>query len=215
MKPSRLFLVCLALLAAILLPVAVHAADGIPAGTYVISSDVIPFTVDGKATIHRTKFTVTSDGKGTITIDYVKANTIEQVVYLVTRQDGPSPEPSPEPEPQPDPTPPAELWGAVIEESKARTPEQGAVLASPEVRALFPAERFQVLDPVKDDGSVVTVPDDLKPYVERAMASKAKWPMLFLASPTGTIYYEGTLPVTVEAMKTLVAQYKAKEGGAH
>lgn len=209
MRFPKLLLGCLALLAAILLPGAVHAADGIPAGTYLIPSDVLPFTIDGVEAIHRTRFVATSDG-GLITIDYVKGNTIEQVVYTVVRQDGPSPEP----DPKPDPPPPAELWGIVIEESKDRGPEHAAVLASPEIRGLFPSDRFQVFDPIGDDGTPVVPPADLKPYVDRAMVDKSKWPMLFLVSPAGDVHYEGALPGTVAAMKTLVSQCKAK-GGAH
>ncbi len=200
-----------ALLALIVLPVVAWAADGIPSGTYLIPPDAIPFTVDGAVAIHRIELTASPDGTGLLTIHFVKGNTIERVTYTVTRGDGPVPPPPPPP-----PPPPTELWGVVIEETSEQTPEQGAVLAAPAVRALFPESGFQIFDPL-DAGTPVAPPDDLKPYVERAMQSRAKWPLLFLVSPAGAVYYEGALPATIDAMKTLVGQHKAKAlemGGA-
>lgn len=211
MKSSRFFFFCLALLAAILLPVAARAANGIPAGTYVIAPDVLPFSVAGTAAIHRTAFVVTAAGQGTIRIDYVTGNTIATATYSVVRQDGPSPEPEPEPEPEPDPTPPTELWGVVIEESDTRTPEQAAIYMSTEVRKLFEKTEFRIVDPVNDAGERVPVSAFVKPYVERALAAKSL-PMLFLVDAAGKVYYEGPLPATTAAMLKLVQE--TLKGGA-
>ena len=191
------------------------AADGIvPAVAF-----KLPFAVDGTLVVNRATFTPTKDGNGLLTVLYVKGDTIEQLTYTVTLKEGPAPDPDPNPDPDPDPDPnpdpnpdpPAELWGIVIEESSERTPEQAIVLASPEIRALFADEQFQVVDAVTDDGEV-EAPADLKVYVDRAMDNKDKWPMLFLVSPKGDVYFEDTLPATVEATKKLVEKFKPKRG---
>jgi hypothetical protein len=96
------------------------------------------------------------------------------------------------------------LWAIVVEESAERTPAQGIVLASPKVRALFPAAGgFRLVD--KDS----KVDAALQPYVDRAKGQKL--PVCFLVAPTGQVYYEGALPATVDAMTALVAKIK---GGA-
>jgi hypothetical protein len=120
-------------------------------------------------------------------------------------------DPSPEPDPDPEPLPPSELWGIVIEESKNRTPEQAIVMAAPAVRALFPDGRFRVVDPIGDDGKRADIAENMDSYADIAMTKLNQWPMLFLVSPKGDIYYQGELPKTVDAMVELIEQ---KKGGA-
>ena len=132
-------------------------------------------------------------------------------IYLpgLTAKDGPIPPPPPVPPVPPiPPVPPvpvpAELWCIVIEESAERTPQQGIVLASPKVRGLFPAAGgFRLVD--KDS----KVDNALQPYLDRAKGQKL--PITFLVDPKGQVYYEGTLPATVDAMTALVD--KIKKGG--
>ena len=132
-------------------------------------------------------------------------------IYLpgLTAKDGPIPPPPPVPPVPPiPPVPPvpvpAELWCIVIEESAERTPEHGIVLASPKVRGLFPAAGgFRLVD--KDS----KVDNALQPYLDRAKGQKL--PITFLVDPKGQVYYEGTLPATVDAMTALVD--KIKKGG--
>ena len=128
-------------------------------------------------------------------------------MYVFPWQGGPPPPVPPVPPiPPVPPVPvPAELWCIVIEESAERTPQQGIVLASPKVRALFPAAGgFRLVD--KDS----KVDNALQPYLDRAKGQKL--PITFLVDPKGQVYYEGTLPATVDAMTALVD--KIKKGGA-
>ena len=127
--------------------------------------------------------------------------------YFFPWQGGPNPPPPVPPVPPIPPVPPvpvAELWCIVIEESAERTPEHGIVLASPKVRGLFPAAGgFRLVD--KDS----KVDNALQPYLDRAKGQKL--PITFLVDPKGQVYYEGTLPATVDAMTALVD--KIKKGG--
>jgi hypothetical protein len=118
---------------------------------------------------------------------------------------GPSPDPKPDPKPDPiPPVPVTELWAVIIEESAERTPAQGIVLASPKVRALFPAAGgFRLVD--KDS----TVDSALQPYLDRAKGQKL--PVCFLVAPSGFVHYEGALPATVDATVSLVD--RIKKGG--
>lgn len=174
----------------------------------------VPFAVDSVSVTSRASFSLQADGAGILTVHYVKGDSIEQVEYRVVRVDvkpSPKPEPKPEPkptpppEPKPVPVPPSELWGIVIEESANRTPEQAEVLVSLQVRGLFPDGKFQIFDPVKEDGTPATPPPDLQPYVARARGKESSWPMLFLVAPNGDVKYEGPMPATVAAM---VAKHK-------
>ncbi len=135
--------------------------------------------------------------------------------YFFPWQGGPSPNPDPKPDPKPDPDPlpvPTELWCIVIEESAKRTPQQGIVLASPKVRSLFPAAGgFRLFDPKNDKGEDNPAPEELKLYVARVETGTLAKPVCFLVDPKGQVYYEGTLPPTVDAMTVLVD--KIKKGG--
>lgn len=117
----------------------------------------------------------------------------------------PKPEPQPDPKPKPDPNPqpvPQKLACVVVEESKARTPEQGIVLASPKVRALFKGSDFRIYDPVADSGQWRVPPTDLAPYVERAKGKTL--PQVYLVDEKGIIRYENGLPKTVADFEALV-----------
>lgn len=142
-------------------------------------------------------------------IVFVLASVTDSGPVLVTHtlHNGPAPEPDPDPDPDPEPLPPSELWAFVIEESANRTPEQAIVIASPEIRSMFSEGCFRVVDPLVD-GAQVPVSADVKPYAERAVLQKEKWPMLFLVDTDGKVRYEGPLPATVEEMKTLVETHK-------
>ncbi|MFZ5833210.1 MAG: hypothetical protein ACOY3P_24240 [Planctomycetota bacterium] len=120
----------------------------------------------------------------------------------------PQPEPDPKPDPQPDPKPepepqptPSELWAVVVEESSQRTPEQAAILASPQVRALFPEGRFRVLD---QDAQAA----DAKTYLDRSRGKPL--PVLYLIDPQARVHYEGPLPATLEAFTSLLREKGGK-----
>jgi len=50
----------------------------------------------------------------------------------------------------------------------------------------------------------------MKSYVKRATDKAMKLPALFLVSPDGKVHYEGDLPATPTAMKTLVRKILGK-----
>lgn len=130
------------------------------------------------------------------------------VVPLAIGGDGtptPTPQPGPTPEPKPDPKPlpaPKTLWGIVVGESSARSPQQAVVLASPAVRGLFDRP-LRVIDP--DDA----VDAAMRPYVERAKGQPGC--TLFIVDDQGAVYFEGPLPADVAAAQALVARIR-KEG---
>ena len=166
----------------------------------------VPFAVDGDPVVNRSTIRMV-EGKPYLVVLYVKGDSIKETHYLLTRQDAPDPEPDPDPDPDPDPKPVA-LWAVVIEESSQRTPEQAAILASPQVRGLFVKDRFRIYDPLDVNDPVPPV--ELAPYVTRALTQRTKWPWLFLVSPDGDVQWEGTLPETVTEMESLVNQHKAR-----
>jgi hypothetical protein len=182
------------------------AADGIQPGRHF----VVPFAVDGESAINRATVYVDAAGKATLTVLYVRGDTIAELSYSLVRGE-PEPGPDPKPDPKPDPVPPKPetLWGIVVEESLDRTPDHAAVYASPDVRGLFDWRRFRVLD---KDGPVT---EDMEPYRLRALAvngcetgdcplaPRAFRPVLFLAGQDGKLYYEGTPPATVADMVAL------------
>ena len=171
-------------------PAAVQGQDGIPTGT---TFDV-PFVVGGKAVVAVAEI---STG-GSLRVIYVSTDgKIKFAYYTLTRKDSPNPNPQPDPKPDPLP-PPAELLAIVVEETAERTPQQGIVLASAKLRALFP-KLFRVTD--KDSDSA-----DVKPYIERAKGKTL--PMLWLVDAKGTVYFEGALPATVAAFEALHAKHK-------
>lgn len=165
----------------------------------------LPFTVDGNETIHRAQIVVDDDGVSTLVIDYVSGEEILTLKYILTRQDGPSPNPDPDP----DPNPPVTIRAVVIEESKERTPEQAIVLASEKVRASFPGG-FRLVDPLVDEKKV-TVPDDVKGWVEKAIPKRKSWPYLFIVNEKNKPVYQGALPKTIAEMDKIVE--KVKKGG--
>lgn len=137
-------------------------------------------------------------------------------LYVFPWKGGPSPNPDPQPDPIPPvPVPVTELWCIVVEESASRTAEQGIVLASPKVRALFPAAGgFRLIDPWKDAARTQEngpIPTELRPYVDRAKPVPIL-PVCYLVEPNGTVHYEGPLPKTVPDVEALVA--RIKKGGA-
>lgn len=179
--------------AAAVLPCVATAADGIASDT----AFRVPFMVNGKATANKATITVSADGKSTLRVLYASGEDICEAFYSLERKDAPKPEPKPEPLPVP-----TTLWGIVVEESSKQVPEQAIVLTSPRVRALFTNQPLRVID--KD----TEVAPALQPYADRAKGKAL--PMLFLVDDKGTIYYEGPLPATVEAMIDL---YNEKKGG--
>lgn len=93
------------------------------------------------------------------------------------------------------PTPrPTVLRAIIVEESADRTPDLAVVLASMEVRGLF--EEFRLIDP--------DTPSDLQQYVDRTTSL----PTLFIVDPDNKIWYEGEVPLTVQAWRSLVAEIK-------
>jgi hypothetical protein len=191
------------LILCLLLPQIAAAADGIlPATPF-----KVPFAVDGKVVVNRAVIVLAADGKAVLQVHYVKADGIEEVSYLLTRQDGPGPNPGPEPKPDPKPDPvpppvpiPTEIWAVVVEESSQRTPEQAILLASPKVRDLFAKDHFRIVD--KD----TAVNPDLKPYLDRSTSKTL--PLLYVVDGKGSVFYEGPLPATIQAAEELVAKIK-------
>jgi len=188
----------------------------------------LPFRLQGKngiaifarsdiEVLHQAVITVNSDGTVIMTIQYPAADGIwmDSVVYELKRKDSPTPNPNPNPNPTPNPNPnplpPSVLWAVVVEETADQTPEQALVINSTKLRSLFPEDHFKVVDPLVN-GVRVPVSSDLTPFVDRAMLLKDKWPMLFLSSPTGDVYYEGPVPNTEVEFESLVAKYM--KGGA-
>jgi len=190
MRPLLLLLACL-------LSSAASAADGIQTGVPFHT----PFAVDGQRTINRSIVSVDAEGTIVLTIHFLKGQEIEVAEYELIRQDAPGPEPGPEP--QPDPNPPAELWAIVVEESGERTAQQAIVMADPEIRGLFKASRFRIVD--QDEAAA-----DMRSYVKRATDKGMKLPALFLVSPEGKVHFEGDLPATVAETKALVRKILGK-----
>jgi hypothetical protein len=170
----------------------------------------LPFTVDGKETIHRAQVVVDGDGVARLFIDYVKGNDILTLKYIMTRQDGPDPQPDPDPDPDPNPVPPPGEWTAVIvEETADRTPDQALVINSKPLREMV--KTFRVVDPL-DNGKQAAVGLDVKDYVDRAMNYRDQWPLFFLTAPDGTVVFEGALPKTVDDAKSLISKHVGKGG---
>jgi hypothetical protein len=206
MRPRLLVLTFLAACFAAWYPAV--AADGIRSGVHF----TVPFAVDGESAVNRATVTVDAAGKATLCVLYVKAGTIAELTYTLTRdadpEPGPDPQPDPKPEPEPEPTPQS-LWGIVVEESLDRTPELAAVYASPKVRDLFEWRRFRVID---KDGPV---DPDMEPWRQRAVKAacptgtcpvgpRAFPPVLFLVDERGRLYYEGPPPNTIDSMVGLI-----------
>ena len=81
-------------------------------------------------------------------------------------------------------------------------------MAAPAVRALFPDGRFRIVDPIGDDGKRADIAENMNSYADIAMTNLDKWPMLFLVSSDGKIYFQGEMPKTIDAFKKLVAEKK-------
>ena len=216
MRPKLLLLTLFALAFASWYPAT--AADGIRPDVHF----TLPFAVDGTQAINRATVQIV-DGKPILRVLYVKAGTIAELTYTLTRGDepepGPDPQPDPEPEPEPQPVPTDRLWGIIVEESLDRTPEQAVVYVSPKVRELFEWKRFRVIDVTGPVGN------DMEPWRQRALRAScptgtcpitakpgAALPMLFLVDSASKIYYEGPPPGTVDLMVSLVE--KTLKGGA-
>ena len=171
----------------------------------------LPFKVDGKAVAHRAVVTVGTDGVPVLTIDYAKGEDILTVRYTLTRQDSPTPNPDPTPDPTPDPV--DVLYAIVVEESKDRTPDVAAVIGSKEIRGLFPTEGgFRLVDPLSD-GVPVPVSADVQLYADRAIKQLDQWPMLYLVSAKGTVFYEGKVPIKKEDWILLVKKHTKSNRG--
>jgi len=108
------------------------------------------------------------------------------------------PEPPIPPVP-PVPPKPTELYAVVVEESSLRTPEQAIVLGSQRCRAAFRGFRVTDQDVKNESGQP---PTDLKPYLDRAKGKTL--PYLMIVGADGTVWHEGTLPATVDAVLVLV-----------
>jgi len=138
---------------------------------------------------------------------HVLSNKLTETTITVggtpTPTPGPEPKPDPKPEPQPTPKPTADLWGIVIEESSQRTPQQAAVLASTELRAMFTGKQFRVID--KDTN---TDPQFGK-YIQQSVGQKL--PLLWLVTPTGDVLFQGELPTTSAAAVDLVKKWKVQK----
>jgi hypothetical protein len=99
------------------------------------------------------------------------------------------------------------LW---IEESKARTTDQAAVIFADERKLYFETAKlvFRVEDKDATDKDDKTTAD-LKPYIDKAI--KAGLPCLFVIATDGKIAYQGPPPATSSALVALMRQY-AKGG---
>jgi hypothetical protein len=131
---------------------------------------------------------------------HVLSNKLEERTVTVGGAPSPTPGPEPKPDPQPTPKPVADLWAIVIEESSQRTPQQAAVLASTELRALFAGKQFRVID--KDTNTDT----QFARYIQQSVGQKL--PLFWLVTPTGDVLYQGDLPSTPTAAVDLVKKWK-------
>lgn len=194
MKPARLLLACIALLA-VPIPPAV-AGDGIP-------SDVgfkIPFHVSDQAAPARAVVAIDAAGVATMRINYLAGDEIQEVLYTITRKDGPGPQPQPQPNPQPSPNRIA--YAYLILETGDLTPQVASVKDAKAWRdaATSHGIKFMVFD--KDQGA--------KAFPNATdKAIKAGLPAIVLLDSSGVATVE-KLPATADAMTALINRY----GGA-
>lgn len=105
------------------------------------------------------------------------------------------------------PVPPEQLWGIVIHESSQASAEKAIVLSSQRIRDAL-SGRWRIADKdVVDQGG--RVPADLAPWLDKAKDKSL--PYLFLIGPTGVIYHEGPLPLTVDGVLELIDRLKGTE----
>ena len=102
----------------------------------------------------------------------------------------PTPAPFPKPNPQPMPTPGVRKI-IILEQSEDRTPEQAAVLTSPELREYLESKGHSLRITDLDSVPTGTVPS-------------SPLPLLVIEDGVGNAIYQGVLPATVDATLTLI-----------